>query len=267
MISVIIPMYNSAGTIQQVLESVLKQTRLDLIREIIVVDDGSTDTSAEIVKKMALTNHKIKLIQKKNGGASSARNTGMKIATGQYIAFLDSDDLWMENKIERQMEVLEKNPEIVFLGCNHEERPLRIGLKKITELYNANVKELCIKSFPVTPSVIFKREIIQKIGYFDETQRYAEDINYFQKIATNYNYYFLPEKLVEIGFQKKYFAESGLTSNLKGMQQGSLKNIRELKNEKVISVPFYMLLRVFYSLKYVIRIVRREIRKIYNNNN
>ena len=120
MISVIIPMYNSAGTIQQVLESVLKQTRLDLIREIIVVDDGSTDTSAEIVKKMALTNHKIKLIQKKNGGASSARNTGMKIATGQYIAFLDSDDLWMENKIERQMEVLEKNPEIVFLGCNHE---------------------------------------------------------------------------------------------------------------------------------------------------
>ena len=71
---------------------------------------------------------------------------------------------------------------------------------------------------------------------------------------------------MEIGFQKKYFAESGLTSNLKGMQQGSLKNIRELKNEKVISVPFYMLLRVFYSLKYVIRIVRREIRKTCSNN-
>jgi glycosyltransferase involved in cell wall biosynthesis len=106
-VSVIIPAYNAAKFIRTTIESVLGQTFQDL--EIIVVNDGSTDNTQEILQNYG---DKILYLPKENGGVSSARNLGIENAKGKYIAFLDADDVWLPEKLERQVELLESNEEI-----------------------------------------------------------------------------------------------------------------------------------------------------------
>lgn len=263
-ISVVIPMYNSEETIISTLESVKIQTAYGSILEVIVVNDGSTDKSLKKLEEYKKNNPNIPIIviDKKNGGVSSARNAGMKIAKGDFIALLDSDDVWMDNKLERQIEILNDNPHIDFLGCDSSEKCLRILNRKIDKLYKANIKDLCIKCFPSTPCAIFKKSIIEKVGYFNENKRYGEDMNYFNKICINFNYYHLPEHLVYIGHGKPAFGFSGLSANLKGMHEGHLDNLKELKKDGYISNRFYLTMKVFYWVKYFRRII---ITKLRNN--
>ena len=95
LVSVIIPTYNSAGYIEEALESVFEQTLQDF--EIIVVDDGSTDGTGEVLRKYG---DRIRYIYQENNGPASARNGGIRVARGEYIAFLDADDLWVSTKLE-----------------------------------------------------------------------------------------------------------------------------------------------------------------------
>ena len=111
-ISVIIPCYNKESFIAETLDSVLLQTYVKAIKEIIVIDDGSTDGTASIVKAKSSVYPIIKYIYQDNGGVSAARNTGIKNAQGDYIAFLDADDLWLPGKIERQYKALRQHPEV-----------------------------------------------------------------------------------------------------------------------------------------------------------
>ncbi|MEK3901315.1 glycosyltransferase family 2 protein [Paenibacillus sp. FSL R7-0179] len=260
--SVIIPMYNSENTITKTLDSVKEQTAYDRILEIIVVNDGSTDNSLNIVKEYILYNDDLPiiLIDKLNGGVSSARNAGMRISRGEWIALLDSDDEWLSNKIEIQLKTIEKNPDIDFLGGNSNGLSLRIIFKKIDNLYKASVKDLCLKSFPVTPAAVFRRRIIDEIGYFDEEQKYAEDGNYFLKICTYYNYYHLPVQMVNCGGGKPSFGYSGLSANLKGMYEGNVKNIQDLRKDSILSLNFYLFLRIFFWSKYIRRIIISKLR-------
>lgn len=256
-ISVIIPMYNSSKTIISALDSVNRQTAKKYILEIIVVNDGSTDDSLDKVKEYEKENKiiPIRIIDKKNEGVSSARNAGMRIANGDIIALLDSDDIWLDKKIESQINILNMHPEIDFLGGNSSDKPLRVLWKKIDKLYKANIKDISITCFPQPSTAIFKRKIISEIGYFDENQKYGEDMNYFNKICSKYNYYYQPEKLIYFGGGKRAFGHSGLSSNLKGMHYGNLKNIKELKEANDISIYFYMFLYIFYWIKYIRRII------------
>ena len=258
-VSVIIPVYNSEKTIIQVLDSVKQQTRLDYICEILVINDGSRDKSETLIQNYVQKNQELPIsyFYKENGGASSARNYGMHRAKGEYIAFLDSDDLWLSQKIEVQMQILLQNRNIVFLGAGYEDKPFYITTKRIDGLYKANIKDICKKNFPVTPSVIFKASAIKKLGYFDENQKFGEDINYYQKFCVFYNYYYLPQKLVTIGFQKDFFGETGLTSHLREMHLGTIKNLREVYLQGHISRIFYYEMRVFYWIKYCRRCVKR----------
>lgn len=254
-ITIIIPMYNSENTIIDALDSIKSQTRLDSVKEIIIINDGSTDNSEFIVKEYINnhTNMPIKLVTTENRGVSSARNLGMKMATSEWIALLDSDDIWLPHKLERQIAIIENEPSIDFLGCGYNDATLRIMFKPIRKLYRANIKDLCIKMFPVTPSALFKRDIFNEIGGFNETLRYAEDGNYFMQICLKYRYYYLPENLVSIGHGKRPFGDKGLSANLKGMYQGNIYTINNLASKKEISIPFYLFLRVFYLAKYIRR--------------
>lgn len=113
LISVIIPVYNTENYLQQCLESIIKQTYKNL--EIIVVDDGSTDKSGVIADEFSLKDTRIKVIHKPNGGVSSARNTGINIANGKWIGFVDSDDTVEENYFETLINnALENNADISF---------------------------------------------------------------------------------------------------------------------------------------------------------
>lgn len=256
-ISVVIPMFNSKDTIINTLNSVKNQTAVQQITEIIIVNDGSTDNSLNVVKKYIGDNENmpIVIIDKPNGGVSAARNTGMKAAKGDWIALLDSDDEWLPKKTEIQVETINDNPEIDFLGGDIDDRGLKILWKKINGLYKADVKDVCLKMFPQTSVAIFKRSIFEEIGGYDESQSYAEDGNYFLKICAHYNYYHLPVQMVCYGGGKPAFGFSGLSANLKKMYEGNIKNIKELKRDSIISVKFYMFLRVFYWMKYARRII------------
>lgn len=262
MVTVVIPLYNAETTIEQALDSVRTQTAVHLISRVIVIDDGSCDGSAEKVKAYmsAYQNFPLELICQRNGGAAAARNTGLREVRTRYVAFLDADDIWLPDKLEKQFQVLSEHPYIRFLGTNWQDTPLRIGTKKITSLYNGSIQDLCIKNFPVTPSILMEASLRDEVGYFDPNRRFAEDINYFQKIAVLGNYFFMPEKLVEIDIGKKYFAQSGLSSHLKQMHQGTVENLNELRKNKNISYSFWVLMRLFYELKYWRRIVRRFIK-------
>lgn len=250
-ISVVIPVYNAEKTLENTLSSVMKQTILPL--EIICVNDGSTDNSLVLLEKFAkgITPVPIKIINKKNGGVSTARNAGIKASSGDWIALLDSDDEWLPNKLEIQQDILSKNPQIDFLGTtrNGEVIP-SILWKKLGKLTKITAKNLLIRFVFVTPTVLFKKEIVEKIGYFDESQRYAEEGNYFIRIAKHYNCYLLNLPLVITGGGKAHFGESGLSGNIWGMEKGELKNIRDAHKMGVLSSFEYPAVLIFSLTKY-----------------
>mgnify|MGYP003575662843 FL=1 len=250
-ISVVIPMYNSEKTITTCINSVLNQTFRGEI-EIIVVNDGANDNSKTIVEELILKNNSsidIKLINKVNGGVSTARNAGMKAANGDWIALLDSDDEWLPNKLERQIQVLKENPAIDFLGaCRNGEIFTNILWKKLGDLNKISSRDLLLKFVFIVPTVIFKKEILSTVGYFDENLRFAEEGIFFIKIAQNYNCYLLNESLAFTGGGKPHFGHSGLSGNLKEMEKGELKNLREVLNLKIINYFEYLLLVAFSCL-------------------
>ena len=255
-ISVVIPMYNAEKTILNVLDSVQNQTFLP--HEIVIVNDGSTDRSLQIVQKYKEENKKIpiQLIDKKNGGVSTARNAGIKAASGDWIALLDSDDEWKNNKLERQKQILNENPEIDFLATGRNDEIIGSVLgRKIGFLTKVKAKDLLIKNLFSPPTVIFKKSIVDVVGYFDETQCYAEEGNYFIRIAQRFNAYFMNESLVNTGGGKAHFGESGLSGNLKEMEKGELKNLRDAKQLKIINGPEYVGFVIFSLLKYLRRII------------
>ncbi|KDN53959.1 glycosyltransferase family 2 protein [Flavobacterium seoulense] len=263
LISVIIPMYNSETTITSCINSVLNQTYVGEV-EIIVVNDGSKDNSQAIVEGIIQDNKTkvlIELFNKINEGVSTARNIGIKMAKGDWIALLDSDDVWLPNKLERQIQVLTENPKIDFLGTNRNGEYFdNILWKKLNILTRISPKLLMVKFIFVVPTVIFRKKIISDVGYFDETQKYAEEGNYFIRIAQKYNCFLLNESLVITGDGKAHFGHSGLSGNLKEMEKGELKNLKDALRLKIINSIEYSCLVVFSILKYFRRIIIVKIR-------
>jgi len=259
MISVVIPMYNSEKTIERALNSILNQTYTGKI-EVIVVNDGSKDNSKKVVEEFIHLHPKkgIRLINQQNGGVSKARNTGLNNAMGNYIALLDSDDAWFVDKLEVQMQILNSNSGIDFLGASFEGFELKN--KSLNELVNIKFENLLYKNYFQPSTIVFKSEIIESIGYFDENQRYAEEGNYFMRIAKKFNCYFLNKNLIEFGDGKASYGESGLSGNLKEMEKGELKNFKYVYNQGWINLPTYLLICVFSILKYARRVLIVKLR-------
>lgn len=262
MISVVIPMYNASETILSSLESVLNQSYTGKV-EIIIVNDGSTDDSLEKVSDYVLKNRldHVLIIDKENGGASSSRNAGMKIAKGDFIALLDSDDEWEKEKLQIQVELLFANPDISLLGCNrNSEKFNRFFFTKFNRLTVMTSRLLLYKNFFPTPTVIFRRNILDKIGFFDENQKYSEEGNYWLRICHEEKCVLLNESHVITGRGKPSFGFSGLSSNLKEMEKGELKNIKEAFQMGVVSRPEYYFLLLYSYLKYIRRIIIVKLR-------
>ena len=257
MVSVIIPMYNSEQTIVRTLESVRNQTYRSEV-EVIIVNDGSRDRSLEVVKEYLHDNvlAQVRIIDKENGGVSTARNTGMRAAQGEYIALLDSDDEWLPAKLERQMQVLAENPGIDFLGTTRNgEHFSKILWKTFGHLTRIGPKFLLVKFIFVVPTIVFKSAILKDIGYFDESQKYAEEGNFFIRIAQKYNCSLLNESLVITGGGKEHFGASGLSGNILEMEKGELKNLGDARRIGIINSLEYCSLVIFSILKYLRRVL------------
>ena len=197
MVSVIIPVYNRAAYIGRAIESVLEQTYRDF--EIIVVDDGSTDNTKEALKPY---DDKIRYIYQENQGASGARNAGIKIAEGKYIAFLDSDDIWLPEKLEKQMELFQKSSKklgVVYCGVSYVDNKTGQITKTIVPDYKGNVSDIILKrgSGPTTSASVVKKECLKSAGLFDERLFSYEDTDLWIRISQSYKFDYIKDSLVK----------------------------------------------------------------------
>jgi glycosyltransferase involved in cell wall biosynthesis len=171
-VSVVIPLFNKEAFIEQTLRSVMKQTYFDF--ECIIVDDGSTDNSVNVVKLFIEENRlPWKLLLQSNSGQTKARNNGIRNSVGEYLAFLDSDDLWPPDKIELQVKAIEKNPNIVLVLSayaifkNASSVPRIVRHKKVSKM---NTQWLDMRGFGggLESLGLVKRSVLDQIGLFDE---------------------------------------------------------------------------------------------------
>lgn len=202
LVSVIIPTYNREKYVVEAIESVLVQTYKNL--EIIVVDDGSTDGTEKILEPYR---DRVVYIYQENQGPSAARNTGIRRANGQFIAFLDSDDLWLPEKLEVQVAYMETNPEVglVHTGKLHrEERPTGPILKEWPYAEQSRsghiFPEMFLGPAVLTPTVVARRECFDVAGLFDEDLTFGEDHHLFLRIARHFPIGYINKPLVIIRF-------------------------------------------------------------------
>ncbi|MBL1211024.1 glycosyltransferase [Geminocystis sp. GBBB08] len=173
LVSVIIPVYNREKYVAQAIESVLKQTYQSL--DIIVIDDGSTDKSAEIIKSFG---SKIRYFYQEHSGLANTLNKGINLTNGEFIAFLDSDDLWTENKLNLQMKVLKNNPQvsIIFAYVQQFISPeLDKNIRDKIDLPNEIMKGY------VKGTMLAKKEVFSQIGLFDNTLKLGDFIDWYLK--------------------------------------------------------------------------------------
>jgi glycosyltransferase involved in cell wall biosynthesis len=203
-VTVIIPTYNRAHLIKRAIKSVLNQTFQDF--EIIVVDDGSTDNTEEVVK--SFNDLRIKYIKhQKNLGASAARNTGIKNSKGEYIAFLDSDDEWLPEKLEKQMRYFKKIEKrrgklgLVYcdsIWCDEEGRKIAVSNQIWKPKEGWVFKELLKNCFISTASVVICREdVLIKVGLFDRKFTQSQDYELWIRLSTFYPIAYLNLPLVK----------------------------------------------------------------------
>jgi len=256
-ISVIIPMYNASTTIERCLQSVLHQS-YKAEYQIIVVNDGSTDNSFQVVESLIKKYHlsNIQIINKINGGVSSARNAGMNAAKGSLIAFLDADDEWLPEKMSQQFEVFKNDPDVVLVGTTINGIILkRYFFKTFSKINVITLNNLLFKNYFSPPTVIMMKKLLDSIGFFDENQRYSEDLNYFMRIAFKHKCILLNKSLSNCGSGKRCFGSSGLSANLKEMENGELKNLRYAYENLGINYFVYSIAVIFSILKYWRRII------------
>lgn len=248
--SVIIPCYNSSSTIETCLLSVFNQTVLP--KEIIVVDDGSTDDSLsklEILKNSAPNTINFIIISQKNAGPSKARNHGIKIASAEWIAFLDSDDCWIYNKMELQFNTIANDPNIVLCGTLYNISPKNINKSTIISF-----KKLLFKNFFNTPTVLVK-SVVFKTFSFDETQKYSEDYKLWLSLCYKYKCVLINENLAANVINKKIYGDKGLSANLWEMQKGEMSNFYYFFKTKRIGLFLFLTCISFSALKFFKRII------------
>lgn len=258
-ISVIIPVYNAEKTIVSTLESVRNQTwKGDF--EIIIINDGSTDNSRKLIENYIAerTEMNILLLNQENKGVSAARNSGMKNATADFIALLDSDDEWLPAKTEIQLNYFETQPEIDFLASARNNQKLLFPYNSKENPVEVKFWKLLIRNEITVPSVIFKRKILDNTGFFQEGQNHAEDVDFYLRISKNNKMYILKESLVIAGGGKRSFGFSGLSADLKKMAEGYQHNFSRLHKSGRINFFELIGLRLFYHLKYLVLLMRNS---------
>jgi glycosyltransferase involved in cell wall biosynthesis len=193
-ITVIIPTYNRSQFVVEAVESVLSQTYPDF--EVIVVDDGSTDDTVAVLRRFE---GRIRLVRQENRGPAAARNRGLSEASGEFIAFLDSDDLWDKRKLERQVSFLEDHPSELI--CYTDEiwirRGVRVNPRKRHAKWDGWIFEKCLPLCIISPSsVMMRRPFFELVGTFDEDFPVCEDYELWLRASARLPIRYLPEKLI-----------------------------------------------------------------------
>jgi glycosyltransferase involved in cell wall biosynthesis len=220
LISVIIPVYNGERTIQQTIESVLNQTFADF--ELLVINDGSQDKTLEVVSR--ISDPRIKMFSYSNSGVSATRNKGISHAVGEYISFIDADDLWTPDKLEIQVKALQDHPEAAVAyswsdWIDESGKFLRAG-GHITA--NGNVySQLLFRDFIESGSnPLIRSQALAEVGGFDQSVNPTEDWDMWLRLAARYEFVLVP--FVQILYR---ISPNSASFDVWKMEAGSIKVI------------------------------------------
>lgn len=254
-VSVIIPTYNRSNYVQQAVESVLNQTYNDY--EILVIDDGSTDDTKRLLEKYA---DRIKYVYQTNQKVGAARNNGIRHAQGKYIAFLDSDDLWLPQKLERDVAYFEANPQVGLVYSNviyFSDEGANLYTRRMKSPSGDVLEKIIIDNFVVTSTVVVKRECLDRVGLFNEDLDLAssEDWEMWVRVASQY-----PLGYISEASTKSRIHHSKLMGNPEGMERSILRGleiiwtnenllprISHLKNRSYASLYTYIAINYYAS--------------------
>jgi glycosyltransferase involved in cell wall biosynthesis len=218
MVSVIIPAYNAEKFLAASIRSVLAQTYRNF--EIMVIDDGSTDTTAQVTRSFG---DEVRYIHKQNGGQASALNLGTRNARGEYVAFQDADDIWLPDKLERQCQHLDVNPQFGMVCTDLSEVDEELRVIQTSKCTEAGLipkegwmfdQELLI-GFIFPSAALIRRELLITLDGFDESLRYQADKEFFLRFLYRYQSGFINVPLV---LRRRH--DSNLTNNY---NEGSLR--------------------------------------------
>lgn len=228
-VSVIIPAYNRADTLAGAIDSVLAQKYPHF--ELIVVDDGSTDTTPEILRSYGET---ITPLHQANAGVSAARNLGIHNVKGEMIAFLDSDDYWLPDKISTQVKWFKENPtamicqtEEIWIRHNRRVNPGKKHRKLSGEIFTPSLS-LCL----ISPSaVMMKRVLIDQVGMFDPELPACEDYDLWLRVTCDF-----PVGLIDKPFVVRRGGHDNQLSAMPGLDKYRIHAIRKLLKSKALSM-------------------------------
>ncbi|MFB6226496.1 MAG: glycosyltransferase family 2 protein [Candidatus Paceibacteria bacterium] len=243
LVSIIIPTYNRANFLPTTIKSAINQTYDNT--EIIVVDDGSTDHTQEVVEKIQEKHPKIQYYwQENSGGAAKPKNKGIKKSKGKYIAILDSDDEYLPTKVEKQVEAFKHKDieDLMAVGCGAKEVYIEKDEQRefIVPNYSNPLKELLKHDYMGSGSaMMYKRSLFDKVGFFDEKLKSGQDAEMRLRIATNgYKFYFIQQALIKYKIHKGNISQSISAANKTEDVQYIFNKYREyyLENPKILSI-------------------------------
>ena len=224
-ISVIIPTYNRAHLLPRCLDSVLSQTSKPL--EVIVVDDGSTDSTRDLV---ARDYPGVKLITQDNRGVSAARNAGIRAAAGDWLALLDSDDAWLPGKLEQQARAVADSPtgNVVHTDEIWVRNGVRVNPHRKHKKYGGFIFKHCLPLCVISPSaVMIHRRVFDQVGLFDETLPVCEDYDLWLRICAR-----MPVLFIEAALITKYGGHAGqLSTRYRGMDRYRIRSLQRILDE------------------------------------
>lgn len=247
-VSVVIPCYNAADTLSRALGSVASQSRHPV--EVIVVNDGSLDNVREVVDEAQRMNppYRIQLVERQtNSGAAAARNLGWELATARFIAFLDADDEWFPEKIERQYDIMVQNPHVVLSGhlYTHLVCPKPHSVR-ISRHVTVSLQQLLFRCVFSTPSAMIRRDVTTR---FRTEWTHSEDyLLWMETVARHGPALLIKEPLVRL--HKAAYGEAGLSADTCEMQRGQVRAYRLLRSTSTISIPQYLVALAWSYIKY-----------------
>ncbi|MEI6576792.1 MAG: glycosyltransferase family 2 protein [Bacteroidota bacterium] len=248
-ISVIIPAYNCEDKIVGAIQSAIAQTYP--VFEIIVINDGSTDNTLTVIRNIA--NNwaflpSLCILDQVNQGQSMARNSGINSSKGDWIAFLDADDVWLPEKIEKQINVLKENPNVVIIGTGILSSNYNVSHVKVS--FNA----MLFRNVFNTSSVLVKKSEMPA-EYFDKGMRYAEDFRVWIQIVRSKEGIVLNEGLIKYATNEKRFKRNSLSTKLWQMEKGELSNFNFLYRRNYINIFTYGIVSVYSLMKFLRRVL------------
>ena len=224
LVSIIIPTYNRYDLLLEAIESIKNQTYKNF--ELIIVDDGSIDKTCRLQSDKSVV-----YLRQENKGPAAARNSGVKLAQGEWLAFLDSDDLWHREKLQKQVNFIENNLEckIVYTDELWIRKGVRVNKKNIHKKYSGWIYPHCLKLCIVGAStILIQKKLWNEFEGMDEKMPVAEDYDLWLRLSAKYKFYYLDEQLIT----KSGGREDQLSISFRGIDKYRIIALQKMMGEK-----------------------------------